>query len=203
MLTPRACPPPRADMEPTRPERACRQGAILLTNPATGRLLSHHDVLTNRRQTLPRTASSPSRCQTQPRCPARRRLQAGLCALQLPSQLPEAAPHKDAAAHPPAELPAGAEAVALLEGLGADRRTDLCQQTASPSAPAGSRLRRALIVGAAGRRLLFGAHSFSRDGRTSLPATLRPNSEQLPPTQHPSRERGAQHARHTAADRGA
>lgn len=126
-----------------------------------------------------KTASSPSRC------PARR---------------PAAA--LAAAAHPPAELPAGAEAVALLEGLGADRRADLRQQTASPSAAAGSGLRRALVARAAGRRLLLGAHSFSRNGGTPLPAALRPDSARLLPARRPSGEGGARRARHSAAGGG-
>lgn len=62
------------------------------------------------------------------------------------------------AARSPAELPAGAEAVALLEGLGADGRADLRQEASAPPASAGSGLRRPVAAGAAGWRLLLGAH---------------------------------------------
>lgn len=95
----------------------------------------------------------------------------------------------------PAELPAGAEAVPLLEGLRADRRTDLRQEPAPLPGSLGRGLgwRRPVTARATGRRLLVGAHgagllpwqgvafSFS----SCLPVSL-PVSEPVP-TRGPSR----------------
>lgn len=69
----------------------------------------------------------------------------------------------------PAELPAGAEAVPLLEGLRADGRTDLRQEPAPPpgSPGRGLRWRRPVTAGTTGLRLLVGAHGaglFPRQG---------------------------------------
>lgn len=85
--------------------------------------------------------------------------------------------------HSPAELPAGAEAVPLLEGLRADGRTDLRQEPAPPpgSPGRGLRWRRPVTAGATGRRLLVGAHGVEllpRQGERLLLPLLSPR---LPP----------------------